>query len=329
MKYVYRLQNIRCCYVDKTALSLPSLNIPAQRTTAVIGPNGSGKSTLLNLLAFLTVPDVGEICYKGMLVQKARRRKLRKQVGFLPQKPYMLRGTVADNVKIALKMHGRAKATWNDKTEAVLQQLQISHCALQQAGSLSGGELQKAALARVLVLEPEILILDEPFSYLDQTSKLFLESFMQSYVQGTGRTLLFSTHNRLQGMALADEVISLINGKCVKTPLINLFNGSISHNLFDTGNLQILLPGNIGEGSHISIDPSEIVISKQTLSSSIRNSFPGRIAAIAEERGNVRVEIQAGETFQSLITEQSFKTLDLRFGDRVWVNFKSNSVVVF
>ena len=156
-----------------------------------------------------------------------------------------------------------------------------------------------------------------------------LENFIESFVEDTQKTLIFSTHNRLQGLALADNVISLVDGKVVKTPLINLYKGSIKNHVFHTGKLQIILPGDINECTHISIDPSEIVISRQPLHSSIRNNFYGRVTAIAEERGSVRIGINAEERFQALITYEALKELQLHLGDSVWVNFKSNSVVAF
>ena len=329
MTNAYQLSNIIYRYKQSIALSLPVLNIESGQITALVGSNGSGKSTLLNLLAFLTVPEQGKIQFFNSTVTLKQHQLYRKRIGFLTQKPYMLRGTVLNNITLALKMHGIRKADRQNKALAILEQLDIAHCAEQQAKYLSGGELQKAALARILVLDPEVLLLDEPFSYLDQQSSHLLESFIASYVQETAKTLIFSTHNRLQGLALANNVISLVDGKSVLTPLINLFQGTVKNHSFDTGNITIILPDHITEGSHISIDPGEIVISKLPLSSSMRNNYTGRIITITEERGNVRITLAAGEKFHALITHQALNELDLKLGDNTWINFKSNCVVVF
>ncbi len=329
MTNAYQLNNIIFRYKQRIALSLPKLNIESGQITALVGSNGSGKSTLLNLLAFLTYPEQGKIQFFDSAVTPKQQLLFRKRTGFLTQKPYMLRGTVLDNITLALKLRDTRKATRNNKAMAILEQLDIVHCVEQQAKNLSGGELQKVALARVLALDPEVLLLDEPFSYLDQHSSHSLESFIASYVQQSKRTLIFSTHNRLQGLALAKNVISLVNGKSVSTPLINLFQGTITNQSFDTGNITITLPDNISEGRHVSIDPGEIVISRQTLSSSIRNNYCGRIITINEEMGNVRITVDAKEKFHALITHQALSELNLNLGDNVWVNFKSNCVVVF
>lgn len=325
MNPAYQLDNLRFLYGDKMALSLPDLGVNAGKVTALIGPNGCGKSTLLNLLAFMDAPNTGKIIFFGEQVGTGQLFSYRKRVGFLPQKPYMLRGTVLDNLKLALKLHGTPKALWQKNSNEALERLDIAHLGLQQATRLSGGELQKAALSRVLVTEPDVLLLDEPFGCLDQASAQLLEKFIKDH-QGT---LIFSTHDRLQGLALADDVISLIAGVQIKSPLINLYHGCCDNHIFNTGNIDIILTSDIADCRHVSIDPHKIVLSKQPLVSSIRNHYLGRVMGISEEMGKVRIAVAAGEVFQVLITYEALRDLDLNLGDCVWVNFKSNSVTAF
>jgi len=327
MSSAYQLHNIRFHYAETLALSLPELFIQAHKTTALTGPNGSGKSTLLQLLAFITRPSQGEVHFQGAVVKTSDQLRLRKRVGFLSQKPYLLRGTVLDNIMLALKLRGINKLQRRQAMQA-LEALNIAHIALQPASALSGGELQKAALARILALQPEVLLLDEPFSYLDQISAQNFEQFISDYSRQPENTLIFSTHNRLQGYALANDIISLIDGESVKSPLINLFHGNLRNHRFYTGSLEIILPDDHLTGKHIAIDPHEIVISKHPLHSSMRNCFAGRIITIAEEMGKVRICIACGERFQALITYQALNDLELRLGDQAWINFKANSVVI-
>ena len=325
---IYQLEKVSYRYADKMVLSLPSLNIAQHKTTVLIGNNGAGKSTLCYLLAFLTMPTQGNLTFKQQAVKKSQLVKLRRRIGFLPQKPYMLRGSVLNNLQLALKIQGVAKQQWQNRLQTVLTLMDISHYLNQQATELSGGELQKVALARLLILNPEVLILDEPFSYLDQNSRHVLENFIQDYQQ-QGHTLIFSTHNRLQGLALADNVLSLVAGELVKTPLVNLFSGKVINDEFNTGSITIRLNAIYDKANHISIDPREIVLSQQPLISSMRNHYQGRIIAIVEETGQVRVTIQAGETFHALITYAALQELALQLTDNIWVYFKSHAVVVF
>jgi tungstate transport system ATP-binding protein len=104
----------------------------------------------------------------------------------------------------------------------------------------------------MLVLEPEVLLLDEPFSYLDQSSAQSLELFLRRYAQAVGQTLVFSTHDRLQGFALADEVLALAQGKRVHSPLINLFTGVVREHVFYSGAMRINLPEGVVSGHHAS-----------------------------------------------------------------------------
>lgn len=329
MSNAYQLTNVRYCYGDKLALHLPELSIESGKVTALIGPNGSGKSTLLNLLAFILPPKEGSITFFGDQVSYRHASNYTKRIGYLPQKPYLLRGTVQDNLRLALKFRGTARSLWRQKINKALELLNIGHLIDQNAKRLSGGEQQKSALARVLITDPDVLLLDEPFSHLDHAGSQLLQQLILSYIDETSATLVLSTHDRLQGVALANDVISLVQGERVKSPLINLYDGHCRNHIFSTGRINILLPGDVSGCRYVSIDPQEIVLSRDSLISSIRNRFPGRIRSISDEMGKVRVTVEAGEIFHVLITYQAFNDLALKLGDSVWVNFKSNSVITF
>ncbi len=329
MDPAYQLDALSFQYGNLTALSIDSLQIKRGTTTALIGPNGSGKSTLLNILAFLKYPATVHISFFGRPVQQQAVARLRKCVAFLPQKPYLFRGSVEDNLKLALKLLGVNRNQRLKKIRHVLKMLEIENLGRMQANSLSGGELQKAALARAVITEPDVLLMDEPFSFLDHESERLLEQFIRDYMSERDKTLIFSTHNRLQGLAIATDIISLIKGHPVNTPLINVFHGYLEKQLFNTGNIQIYLADAPAFGKHVSIDPQEIVLSRQPLISSMRNQFQGRITAISEENSNVRVTVKSGEVFQTLITHNALTDLQLSLGEQIWIHFKSNAVIVF
>ncbi len=329
MKYAYQLRDIQYAYGKTIALTLPVLNIKAKTTTALVGANGCGKSTLLNLLAFLTTQQVGQIQCFSEMATKSRIFGLRQRISLLPQKPYMLRGSVYNNLDLTLKFHGVRQSERLGLIRSTLDKLQITGLINQQAKTLSGGELQKVALARAIITQPDILLMDEPFSYLDSQSDKTLEGFISSYVNMYNKTLIFSTHNRLQGIAIADNVISLVKGQTVKTPLINVFHGVCEQQLFNTGALQVLLADNDKKYQHISIDPHEIVLSITAIQSSMRNQFYGKVLGITDEGTKIRITVSAGEVFQVLITRQALKDLKVSLGDKLWINFKSNAIVAF
>ncbi len=327
MTDAYQINNLIFRYDKYPALSLPELQIQRQCLTALVGPNGSGKSTLLNLLAFLNVPNEGWITFFGERVTRQHLLSFRRRIAYLPQKPYLFRGTVEDNLKLALRFRQVPNKHRQNRIRQVLQALNILPLNKQLTHTLSGGELQKVALARAILTEPEVLLMDEPFSYLDYESERLLEQFFNDYIRESGGTLIFSTHDRVQGQAITDEVISLIDGKAAKTTLLNVFHGQLEKQLFKTGKIDILLADSPMHCKHIAIDPQEIVLSNQPLISSMRNQFLGRVNSISEDKGNVRVSVNAGEVFQALITHNALEELNLKPGGEVWVTFKSNSVV--
>jgi tungstate transport system ATP-binding protein len=328
MTHAYQLRNIEYAYGKTLALSVAELNIQAHKVTALIGPNGCGKSTLLSLLAFLQKNQQGQIDFFSEKASHKTIPRFIKRIAFLPQKPYMLRGTVTENLNLTLKFHN-IKNNRSVQINSALETLNIRHLSQLPAKTLSGGEQQKVALARAIITNPDVLLMDEPFSYLDHNSEQLFEQFIRLYIKRSNKTLIFSTHNRLQGITIADNIISLIKGELVNSPLINLFHGSSKNLLFDTGKIQIMLTDNAENYQHVSIDPDEIVLSRAPLVSSMRNQYQGKVTAIADESGKIRVTVLAGEVFQVLITPQALKELEISLADQLWVNFKSNSILAF
>ncbi len=209
MTPLYQFHQLEYDYGDNFSLFIPDLCIPAEKITALIGANGSGKSTLLSLLARLITPQNGTLSFFKPPSSSPQA------ISFLPQKPYMFRGSVHDNLVLALKFQRVPKKQYSSKIHDILEQLNIIELVEQSAKSLSGGELQKVAITRALITEPRVLLMDEPFSYLDSASILLIEAFILNYLAEKKASLVFSSHNQLQALALADEVISLVDGRLV------------------------------------------------------------------------------------------------------------------
>ncbi|MDQ7091138.1 MAG: ATP-binding cassette domain-containing protein [Methylococcales bacterium] len=326
----YQLNQIDYFYKKNSGfnLTLPTLNIPAQKITALMGDNGSGKSTLLKLLGLLERPKQGSLKFFNTPVTLKQHTYFRRQIGFLAQKPYLFRGSVNDNLRLILKIHQIPNNQHRAKITTILEQLTLDNLQEHPAKMLSGGQLQKVALARALITQPKVLLMDEPFSYLDQTSSQLLEQFILNYVINTQNTLIFSTHNRLQGLAIADNMISLAKGRQIESPLVNLFKGIFEAGYFKTAHLTILATKSFDSSTHISIDPRDIVLSKNRLNSSMQNQYQGRVIAITKENELVRVSVNAGDIFQVMITQEALTGLDLRLTALIWMSFKANAVVI-
>ena len=209
MDYLYQISNLVFSYSGRKVLDLDDLHIDHNRVTAVVGPNGSGKSTLFDILAFLQKPDAGTISFRGKPASGTRSALLRRQVGYVQQKPYLMRMSVRDNIGLGLKFRGETRAAINAAVNAVAGELGITALLDRDAGKLSGGEIQKVALARALALQPEVVIMDEPFTYLDEATVHDIEEWIAGQRKIRNKTIIFSTHDRLRAQSLSDTVLNL------------------------------------------------------------------------------------------------------------------------
>lgn len=335
MTPAYQLDNVSFHYTgnDAPALTIPSLVIPANRVTVLAGPNGSGKSTLLGMLAFLHVPDTGEFSYLGNSVPdaKSKLRAYRRRVGLVPQNPYLLHDSVAANIEIGLKLRRTPARTRRALVQTVIEQLGLEHIADRPARELSGGEGQKVAIARALVLDPEVLLFDEPFTYLDKSIVAEFERLIEVIRENRSQTIVISSHDQIRAQALADKIVTLFEGRLAPTSLMNHFQGEVDQaaHVFRTEHVNIEIPEDITEGQHAAIEANQIVISREALHSSMRNHFEGRITSLHEQNGLVNVNVQAGENFQIQITRAALRDLGCHLGDTVTISFKSSAVKVF
>ena len=175
--------------------------------TAIVGPSGCGKSTLLNLLAGLDEPSSGEIRVNGQPLSAGRAGP---PVGFVFQQPRLLGWrTVAHNIRLPLERTALSAAEQRARVEAYLELIGLSAYARYHPHQLSGGMQQRVALARALAIEPDVLLMDEPFSGLDAiTARRMCEELVRVWAQ-TGKTILFVTHDIGEAVFLAQRVLMI------------------------------------------------------------------------------------------------------------------------
>jgi ABC-type sulfate/molybdate transport systems ATPase subunit len=325
----YTLNHVKVQYGQDWKLDIPSLCIKANQTTALLGENGAGKSTLLSLLAGLMTPSEGVLRLFDEPMTLPLDIQQRRRIGLVLQQPYMLKGTIKQNLALALTLQGVAAAKHADLIAHALAQVNLSALADKSTQNLSGGELKRAAIARALVYQPDVLLLDEPFSHLDQRHRDLLEQSLRTIQQTGDTTIVFSCHNRLQAMALADETINLVQGHMTRAPLINLLHGYIEGNTFIHDHLTIHVTDAPVSAKHLAIDPNEIILSAQPLESSMLNTFQGQLKQITQEAAHLRLMIDCGVMFYATISQQSLQQLNLQLGDTVWVHFKATAVTLF
>ncbi|WP_067933855.1 ABC transporter ATP-binding protein [Alicyclobacillus kakegawensis] len=197
----------------KSILTEVSGRLARGRVLTLIGPSGAGKSTLLSLCNLLQTPDVGEVFVWGREVRSWPLAELRRRVGLVMQQPVMLPGTVADNLAVPSRLHGRPQADGH----RLLQQVGLDPSILQRpAEELSGGQKQRVALARTLANEPDILLVDEGTSALDRESAGVIERHVRCLVTSRCLTVVWVTHDLEQARRVGDETWLIDNGRVVE-----------------------------------------------------------------------------------------------------------------
>jgi ATP-binding cassette subfamily B protein/subfamily B ATP-binding cassette protein MsbA len=224
-----RFENVRFAYVQGTPVLFDlNLEIPFGQSVAVVGTNGSGKSTLASLVARFYDPRAGNVYIDDVNLREIRPRQLRKQIGIVTQEPILFRDSVRNNI-----WYGNPAASEKRLVEAARQAGvtafldQLSDGFDTDVGDrgclLSGGQRQRIALARAILSDPRILILDEPTSQVDAQTESVLHEAIGSFL--TGRTTILITH-RLSTIALADRVIVMKSGRIVDDVVTNASSSS-------------------------------------------------------------------------------------------------------
>ena len=195
----------------RVVLRLSSFTAPRGRVTAVIGPNGSGKSTLLAALQLLIKPRRGELLLDGARMWDDPLGTRRRMASVF-QEALLLNTSVRKNVETALSLHKVPRGARGPRAMHWLQRLGVAELADRHARDLSGGEAQRVSLARAFALEPEVLLLDEPFAALDAPTRALLIDDFAGIVRETGVTTVLVTHDRDEALRLGDQVAVLIEG---------------------------------------------------------------------------------------------------------------------
>ncbi len=216
MQPLLTLCDIEKRFGDRIALALDYLTIASGRLYLLTGHNGSGKSTLLQLMAFLESPEQGQLLLDGQPVSRLGKaaHQARQQVTLLHQNPYLIKGTVFDNVAYGLRLRGEHGPILLQRVKQALEQVQLSGFDQRDARRLSGGESRRVALARAVACAPRLLLLDEPLANLDQEHALLMEQVVAA-LPGQGTTVVMSSHEAGQAERLGADRIVLEQGRLV------------------------------------------------------------------------------------------------------------------
>ncbi|SET80097.1 putative ABC transport system ATP-binding protein [Natronincola peptidivorans] len=198
----------------KDILNIGNLTIKKHKVTSLVGQSGSGKTTLLRLLNKLISCDGGEIFYNNQSLGTIDPVGLRREVVMLPQAPAIFSGSIKDNLLIGLKFSEKPPVSDHQLYE-VLKLVKLNKELDQDAEKLSGGEKQRVALGRVILMKPEVLLLDEPSSALDEETEDMIIEALVNYTKENNKTLIMVTHSKKIAKQFSDEIIEIKEGMVV------------------------------------------------------------------------------------------------------------------
>ncbi len=211
---LYSLRALRRRFGARTALDIDALDLYPGRLYTLTGANGAGKSTLLQILAFLQAPSAGDLSFCGRAVNWSRwsLRSLRSEVTLLHQSPYLFETSVFANVAFGLKARGVRGEALKRAVAQALDGVGMGGFEGRGARELSGGEIQRVAMARAVALRPKALLLDEPLANVDRHSAAILEPLIRT-LPALGTTVIMTTHDPLHPERLGGETIHLQDGR--------------------------------------------------------------------------------------------------------------------
>ena len=331
-----------------------ALSVQPGEVVALVGPSGAGKSTLLRTLAGLQPLDHGRITIDTTVVDDPATGTMLqpevRSVGFVFQQYRLFEQmSVLENVAFGLRARGRPKAAARASASEWLDRVGLGEYAHHRPQALSGGQAQRAALARALAIEPRVLLLDEPLAALDAGTRSAVRRDLGHHLDGFEGMVVLVTHDPVDAYALADRVAILDGGRLVQTGTItevtshprsryvadlvgvNLVAGTVSNGVLHTPSGATVVIADAAPGpSFAVIRPHSIVLVRTAGSeASTRNQWTGTITELDRLGDRVRVGIEGALPLTAEITVAAMDALALRPGDEIHASVKATDIDVF
>ena len=351
------LQDLKVERGGVEVLDVPSFALGENEFVSLIGPNGSGKTTLLLSIMCLLQRSAGRILYRGEEIGSDHSTlAYRRKIAMVLQEPLLFDATVYENVASGLRIRGVARAETRRKVMACLERFNLARMANRSARKLSGGEARRVSLARAVAVEPDVLLLDEPFANLDAPTRESITDDLEKTVRGAEMAAILVTHDRSEALRLSDRILVMQGGKIVQADapsvvmncpanefvatcmgMETILDGVIERN--EDGQLTVSIAASridaIGEGApgarvYCCIRPENVTIDlvHPGVATSARNVFPARIVSMSSMGFFLKIGLDCGFRLVSYVTPESFTRLHLEEGKDVFASFKATAVHV-
>lgn len=341
-------ENVQKSFDDFVAVKEMNLTIGKGEFVAIMGPSGCGKTTTLRMLAGLDTPSAGEIRLDGQVMNdvKPHERDTPMVWQSLALFPFL---SARENVEFGLKMRGVAKEERKKRALEWLDKMGILEFANRNVATLSGGQRQRVALARSLVMKPQILLLDEPLSALDAHLVIRMQAVLTQLQRELGITFVYVTHSQSEAFAMADRVVIMSKGEIAqigtpkeiyRAPATRFVAEFVGRNNILTGNVTASAEGTsdiktpsgtfkvdaaleVGQPASfvVSADLVQINPEKQDAENTVRctllsEEFVGSMVTMFLESGD-------GHEFKVQMQERELSKFDLKGGDQVWLDWSA------